>query len=286
MHKKTPFATWIDRAWLRLPLTVAAVCCLSLPSHSQQAEPTSDELHSLMEEVRGLKAQQGKMLEGVEEIKRLMLAASHESTSADLPAVTEVSGEIFRGEPSATLVIIEYGDFECPFCRRFQNDTFPQIRDAYIRTGKLRYYFRDLPLPMHPFAMSSARAARCATEQGKFWQMHDELLGGEMHLTADDVDRHAKAIGLDVGKLDACMGSGRHADSIRSSVQSAGKLGVRGTPSFLIGSLDSNGTTVTIRKALRGAQPFDDFKAVLDPLVSPRSASVSSAENKTAIVQR
>lgn len=283
MHKKTPLATWIDRAWLQLPLTVTAVCCLSLPSHAQQAEPTSDELHTLMEEVRGLKAQQEKVLEGMEEIKLLVLTANHGSTSADVPAVTEVSGEIFRGEPSATVVIIEYGDFECVFCRRFENDTYPQIRDAYIRTGKVRYYFRDLPLQIHPFAMSSARAARCAMEQGKFWQMHDELLAGETQLSAGDIDRHAKAIGLDVGKLDACMGSDRHTDTIRSSVQSAGKIGVRGTPTFFMGILDPKGSTVTVSKIFRGNQPFDDFKAALDPLLAaPPRTAVSPTERSDA----
>jgi len=283
MRKLTRLTAWIDRAWLRLPLAVTALCCLSLQLHSQQVEPTTDELRTLMEEVRGLKAQQEKMLEGMEEIKRLVLTSNNGSTSGDLPAVTEVSGEMFRGEPSATVVIIEYGDFECVFCRRFENDTYPKIRDAYIRTAKVRYYFRDLPLQIHPFAMSSARAARCAMEQGQFWQMHDELLGGEPQLTAGDIDRHAKKIGLDVGKLDACIASDRYADTIRGSVQSAGKIGVKGTPTFLIGKLDPNGTTVTIRKSLRGNQPFDDFKAALDSVFGAPTASVLPAENRTTM---
>jgi predicted DsbA family dithiol-disulfide isomerase len=123
-------------------------------------------------------------------------------------------------------------------------------------------------------------------EQDQFWQMHDELYAGEMQLTAADIDRHAKKIGLDVRKLDACMASDRHADEIRSSAQSSGKIGIRGTPTFLIGSLDPNGITVSIRKALRGALPFDNFKAALDPLFGAPSASVLPAENKIAISQR
>jgi protein-disulfide isomerase len=286
MREVKRLTRWTDPAWLQLPLAVMSLSCFSLQSHPEQVDVTNNELHALMDEVRELKVQQGKILEGMEEIKQLVLTANHGSTFADLPSVTEVSGELFRGEPSATVVIIEYGDFECVFCRRFANDTYPQIRDAYIRTGRVRFYFRDLPLEIHPFAMSSALSTRCAIEQGKFWQMHDELLRGEVHLTADDIDRHAKTIGLDVRKLKACMASGRHADTIRSSVQSAGKMGVKGTPTFFIGSLDPNGTTVTVRKALRGSQPFDDFKAALDPLLGTPSASASPAEGKTTIERR
>ena len=284
MRRQTLTSLCFDHGSLRNTLAVTVMYCLSLQTHAQQTKPT-DELHILMDEVRELKVQQGKMLEDMEEIKRLMLNTNNGSTSADLPPKTDVSGESFRGEPSATVVIIEYGDFECVFCRSFEKNTYPQIRDAYIRTGKARYYFRDLPLPIHPLAMASARAARCAMEQGKFWQMHDELLDGEMQLTAVDIDLHAKKIGLDVGKLDACMASNRHADTIRSSVENAGKIGVRGTPTFFIGILDSNGTTVSIRKALRGSQPFDDFKTVINPLFGVANASISPAENKIAIGQ-
>jgi protein-disulfide isomerase len=280
MGNKPLFAARIISVAPRLSWLVATACCLPPPSHAQQVEPTSDELRALLNDVREMKLQQTKLLEGMEDIKRLVSSSSSATTAAVPPVVTEVSGDQFRGDSAATVVIIEYGDFECVFCREFERDTYPQIRDAYILSGKVRYYFRDLPLQIHPFAMASARAARCATEQSRFWQMHDELLRGEAQLTPGDIDRHAQKIGIDIGRLDACMASDRYAEAIRNSAQSAGKFGIRGTPTFLIGNLDSNGTTVTIKTTMKGSQPFASFKTALDPFFGAPRVADSPAENR------
>src|SRR5260221_459521 len=89
------------------------------------------------------------------------------------PRSAPVHGEPFRSDAHARVAIIEYSDFECPLCRQFARDVYPLIDAAYIHSGKVKYFFRDLPLPMHPHALPAARAARCAGEQGKFWEMHD-----------------------------------------------------------------------------------------------------------------
>ena len=193
---------------------------------------------------------------------------------------TSVAGEIYLGRATASVVIIEYGDFECVYCRSFQQDTFPQIRDAYINTGKVRYYFRDLPLQIHPYAMPAAVAARCAADQGKYWQMHDRLFSGAPMLTPGDIDEHAKALGLDVGKFDACASSDRESAIVRGSVGDAAKMGIRATPTFLIGGLETNGSTAKIATNLAGAHSFETFKAIVDPLLAGAGDSVFSSKKK------
>jgi protein-disulfide isomerase len=181
-----------------------------------------------------------------------------------------LAGEPFKGERTATLAIIEYADFQCPFCRHFEHDVYPQIRDGYINTGKVKYFHRDMPLPFHQGAMPAARAAHCASEQGKFWEMHDSLLGDSASLSAADIDERAGKLGLNVSKLDECISSDRFADIIQRGVTEANEMRVSGTPTFIIGTLDAQGTLMSVKKTVVGANPFEAFKAALDPLLAAR----------------
>jgi protein-disulfide isomerase len=186
------------------------------------------------------------------------------------PESMSVAGEPFKGQPGATLAIIEYADFECPFCRRFEREVYPQIRDNYINTGKVKYFHRDMPLPFHEGAMPAARAAHCASEQGKFWEMHDSLLGDAASLGAADIDERAARLGLNVSELDKCISSDRFADIIQRGVAEATQMQISGTPTFIIGTLDTQGKLMSVKKTVVGAYPFDTFKGALDPLLAVR----------------
>jgi protein-disulfide isomerase len=255
----------------RIALALTMMNCLCLHAVAQPAKPRDAELSALRQEVQQLKTQQKQMLSTIEEIKQLLSKGTPAETASDAVFTTEVAEETFKGSPTATLVIIEYGDFECQYCRDFENDTFPQIRDAYISTGGVRFYFRDLPLRIHPFAMSAAQASRCATEQGGFWRMHDELFAGPPKLTLSEIDQHAKNIGLDVTKLHTCVAGDRYVDTIRKSIDEAARMGIRATPTFLVGHLDSNKTTVNVKKLLVGSRQFTTFKEIFDPLIAART---------------
>jgi protein-disulfide isomerase len=159
------------------------------------------------------------------------------------PPTMSVAGELYKGEPAAKVAIIEYADFQCPFCRRFESQVYPNIRDNYIRTGKLKYFHRDMPLVFHQGAMPAARAVHCASEQGKFWEMHDSLLG-DASLSPADIDDRAGKLGMNVSKLDQCVSSDRFADIIQRSISEASAMQVS------------------------GASPFEAFKAAIDPLLA------------------
>jgi protein-disulfide isomerase len=116
--------------------------------------------------------------------------------------------------------------------------------------------------------MPAARAVHCATEQGKFWEMHDSLMGDAASLSAADIDERAKKLGLNASALDKCISSDRFADIIQHSVSEAAEMQISGTPTFIIGTLDAQGNVMSVKKTVVGASPFEAFKAALDPLLA------------------
>ena len=232
------------------------------------AQPRTEDFAKLKDDVARLNAQQQQILDSLDELKRMIKGPGQPALKP--PQTMSVAGEQYKGRPNATLAIIEYADFECPFCRRFEHDVYPQIRDNYIDTGKVKYFHRDMPLPFHERAMPAARAAHCASEQGKFWEMHDSLLGDTASLGAADIDERAGKLGLNVSKLDECISSDRFADIIQRSVAEATRMQISGTPTFIIGELDAQGRLMSVKKTVVGAYPFDTFKAAIDPLLAMR----------------
>ena len=142
-----------------------------------QSSQQSEDSIALKNDVQQLKTQQQLILDRLDELKKLMNSKRGDNSqlAIKLPDTMGVDGERFRGESTATVAIIEYGDIECPFCRRFKQDIYPRIFDDYIKTGKARFYYRDMPITFHEHALPAARAEHCAGEQGKFWEMHDSL---------------------------------------------------------------------------------------------------------------
>ena len=144
----------------------------------------------------------------------------------------------------------------------------PKIEQEFVRTGKLKVVTLDLPLEqIHPHAFRAALATHCAEEQGKFWEMNDRLFQNQGSL--EPFSPHAAALGLDVAAFDACMSSNRYAQAVRNDMAEAQKAGATGTPSFVIGRTDPGGSSqikgVTF---LRGARPFEDFKAAIERALS------------------
>jgi protein-disulfide isomerase len=244
----------------------------------QQRQP-GDDIAILKNDVQQLKAQQQLILDRLDELKKLLNSrAGNAQPPLKVPDTMGVDGELFRGEATAPVAIIEYADIECPFCRHFERDVYPRVFDDYIKTGKARLYYRDMPLPFHEHAVPAARAAHCAGEQGKFWEMHDSLFtdkipiqgpnGRSSGLGASDIDERAAKLGLDTAKLSACIASTRFADVIKHSSEEAAKMNIEGTPTFVIGTIDPKGHIVTVKKTIIGAQPFGAFKSAIDPLLA------------------
>ena len=155
-----------------------------------------------------------------------------------------------KGSASATVTLIEFSDFQCPFCSRV-NPTLKQIEDEY--KGKVKIAFRNLPLPFHDKAHLAAEAALAAHEQGKFWPMHDKLFANQQALDRPSLDKYAQELGLNMSKFTAALDSGKFKDKVDQDAKEGGSFGATGTPTFFI-----NGTRLV------GAQPVDKFKAVID----------------------
>jgi protein-disulfide isomerase len=145
-----------------------------------------------------------------------------------------------KGSPNAPIEITEYADFQCPFCQTFATLQMPTIDERLIQTGRVRWRYRDFPLQQHPFSRLAAHSAACADEQGKYWQQHQRIYEGQSEWSeARDAGaifrNYAKSNGLDLGRYDACMKSGKYAGRIQASYNEGVQVGVNSTPTLLIG---------------------------------------------------
>ena len=144
----------------------------------------------------------------------------------------------------------------------------PQIEQAYIATGKVKYVFRDFPLEgIHKFARKAAEAYWCANEQGKGEAMHNRLFANQQQLQPEALEGHAQALELDVSAFHACLESGKYTVKINASLQEGQRAGVTGTPAFFLGYTQADGTEVKAVKFLTGALPFTAFKEHIDKLL-------------------
>ena len=165
-----------------------------------------------------------------------------------------------RGSADAPLTVVEFLDYQCPYCRRFEAEVWPRLKRNYVDTGKVRFIVRDLPLSFHAHAQPAAEAAHCAAEQGRFWPMHEALLASGSDLSPQGLEHQAGALGLDVPRFKACVAAGRYAAVIAHNVADADALGLRGTPAFLIGTVQDG----ELRgQAVMGALPYNEFAAII-----------------------
>jgi protein-disulfide isomerase len=140
--------------------------------------------------------------------------------------VISVDDALFKGDKNAKVTLIEFADYQCPFCARFYRETLLQIEDNYIFTGKVKFFFRNFPLERsHPQAFKAAVAATCAGEQGKFWAMHNRLFTHQDELSPGDLLQHAKALSLDSSKFTRCLDSEASAAKVRNELAEGQKAG-------------------------------------------------------------
>src|SRR5437773_8642900 len=192
------------------------------------------------------------------------------AAAASAPPVA-VTDDGFRGytlgSGDAVVEVTEYSDFECPFCANFATVQMPTIKEQLINTGKVRWRYRDFPIPSHQYGRYAAHAAQCAGEQGKFWEMHDQLFFNHGWAQTGKnptglFSGFAKAAGVDLTRYDACMKSGRYAARIEFSRQEGLQRNVNGTPTFFV-----NGTELHTGPRLPAS---DDFKRLVDSLAARR----------------
>lgn len=178
-----------------------------------------------------------------------------ETKPTEAPSKVKVSADDdpVMGSEDAAITIIEFSDFQCPFCARFFEQTLPQIEEKYIKTGKVKLVYRDFPLSFHQYAQKAAEAAECADEQGKFWQYHDKLFENQNTLDIGNLKRYAQDLGLDSTKFNDCLDSGMMAFEVQKDFNDGSSYGVSGTPTFFINGI-----------MLVGAQPYSVFEQVIE----------------------
>ena len=181
----------------------------------------------------------------------------------------ELTGAPQKGNPDAQVALVEFSDYECPFCIRHFRETMPLIEKNYIATGKILYAFRDFPIDaLHPQAVKAHEAARCSAEQDKFWPMHVTLFGAPAQHSVEGLEATATQAGLDLAKFRECVASGKTTAGIRKTADLASSFGANGTPAFFIGVIDKATNVVTVTRALSGAMPFTQFAQALEAAIA------------------
>ena len=184
---------------------------------------------------------------------------AQQQTGSDEPQRLEVSedDDAVKGDSNAPVTIIEFSDYQCPFCGKFWSETLPQITSEYIDTGKVKLVYRDFPLGFHENAQKAAEAAECAGEQGKYYNMHDKLFSNQDALDVAGLKKYAGEIGLNTVQFNTCLDSGAMADEVKKDFEEGQKYGVTGTPAFFINGI-----------YLSGAQPFSEFQKIIEEELS------------------
>jgi protein-disulfide isomerase len=191
-------------------------------------------------------------------------AAPRRPTRSRVPVQT--AGYPFLGKKDAAVTIVEFTDYQCPFCRRHFASTMPQIKADYVDTGKVRYVLVDNPIPSHRYAAQAAEAAHCAGDQGHYWEMHDQLFNNQHMIRPDAFAGFAKAVGLNEADFSACMSANKHAPQIQAGGRMAASAGATGTPSFVLGKTAPDGSVSG--ELVVGAKSFALFKDRLDHLLA------------------
>ncbi len=218
---------------------------------------------------------QGLTLQGTGNPSLIPTPTPDPSLGNNPPAPTAQMSDLIQngagtlGNENAPITIVEFSDYQCPFCRAWFKDTKGQLQTNYIDTGKVKLVYKDFPLSFHPMAQPYAEAARCAGDQSKYWEMHDKIFneqstkgqGTVQDFTATDIKKWATDLGLDATAFNNCLDTAKYASAVQANFTEGQQIGVSGTPAFFIGKSDGTGQLVV------GAQPYTVFQQAIDSLL-------------------
>ena len=247
-------------------LLAAMLCCAPLsmaeePAAGGDAAITQDTADAILKELKNIR----QVLEKIEKQGGRAAQRPGKPTTASI----SVKGRHTLGAEDAPVTVVEFADYQCPFCLRFTKTTFPLLKQKYIDTGKVRWVALNLPLPFHKDARKAAQAAHCAGEQDRFWEMRDVLFRNPQRLNAENLPAHAAALSLDMDAFNACLQSDRHLAEIDQDAKDANAVRLTGTPSFIIGK--STGDTITGQVVI-GAQPMNAFDRAISKALEQQTA--------------
>ena len=233
------------------------------------AQESASDIRTFLEELQ--KNQQEMRLE-LQEIKSLLSRLPLPTlptlpTNAMQPNIKdlefEIGGNPVMGNGDTKIIMVEFTDYECPFCSRYVRETFPQIINEYVDRGVLRYAVVDQPLPMHLKAEKAAQAAHCASDQGTFWDIHKLMM--ERQDSLDDLSFYAKSLNMNIAEFDECLKTDKYKEKVNNNMALARKLGITGVPGFIIGLVDAqNPGRIKGISSVRGAAPYANFQKEIE----------------------
>jgi protein-disulfide isomerase len=237
-----------------IPSALLAAALLAATVSSAQEATTEERLDRIERELA--------------EIKQILLRLERSGPAArpapPREALVNVGGEPTLGKAAAPVTLVEFTDYQCPYCARFFNEALPELKRDYIDKGKLKLVVKDLPLSMHPHAQRAAEASHCAGDQGRFWEMHDALFANYRELDENRIRELGRKIGLEMPAFELCLSAGLHRDAVLGDATEARRHRITGTPTFVLGSSDGD----TLRgEVIRGFQGADAMKARIDALL-------------------
>jgi protein-disulfide isomerase len=244
------------------------ILALASSGRAQTAQDTARDLTAMRADLERIKADLELVNSQLGEVLRLLnRRPARGGVVTNAPVRASVGDAPMLGSADAPVTIVEFSDYQCPFCQRFFATTLPVLRRDYIDSGKVRYVFRDYPIDqLHPQARKAAEAAHCAGERGKYWEMHDALFRNSGALAPPQLAEHARAVGLDGAKFEECLSSGRHSARVQRGLVDGAAAGVQGTPGFVIGRTKAG--VVVEGVPIRGAQSIETFRRIIDQVLS------------------
>ena len=242
---------------------------------AQPPQPAPDDLAAIKADLERIKSDLDAVKGQLEQVLQLIGQRSGPgpgpgpSAAPSAPVRASLATAPMLGRADAPVTLVEFSDYQCPYCQRFFATVLPVLKKEYIDTGKVRYVFRDFPLEkIHPQAGKAAEAAHCAGEQGKYWAMHEVLFRNQRALAARQLAEHAQAAGVNGTKFDECLASGRHAVRVAQGLTDGAAVGVKGTPTFVVGKTVAGDFVHGI--PIRGAQPLETFRRIIDQALNEK----------------
>jgi protein-disulfide isomerase len=243
---------------LRFAATIALPLVLMLP-----AVPAADKAKPDAPKEQGITHEQAdQILDELRQIRQLLERQQQQQAKPQAPpepvhAQIDLNGAEMLGSPTAPITVVEFTDYQCPFCQRFHMSVFGEMKKYFIDTGKIRFYSRDLPLDsIHPNAMRAAMSGRCAAEQGQFWKLRDIMGSNPDKLEMANLMDDAASLHMDTAAFRTCVESGKYREAVQTNVLEALKFGIGGTPSFVIGKTTPAGVDGEV---MEGALPLAEF---------------------------
>lgn len=229
---------------------------IGFPQESNQG--LKNEMEALKQEIQGIRKE-------LQEIRDMIQAGQNPQPS--VPNIQNIEFELGRnpvmGMNTAGLTMVEFTDYQCPYCARYAQETLSEIVNKFVDSGKIRYAIFDLPLSIHKLAFKAAEASRCARDQGKYWEMHDQMMANQS--TLDDLVSNAESVNLDLTRFKSCMDSNKYTDEVSDDMNMAKLLGISGTPSFVLAVTDQEDPTkIKGFSIIRGNQPFAAFEHAIN----------------------